>query len=168
MIYLCYLLILYLSPISGAGNNDPSVAAFDHCIVCPSIYSFWLPIVYLQASLRIPYNSALYKTTMTRKKSKPLSWNNITVKIRNSALPHNSHPLIRPTLLQWESGPIWEVAFLWETNSVQHYYLSPYEIFSDELWGLWWGCHHQRVTTYNKQNNDSQCAIQERKNKQNG
>jgi hypothetical protein len=83
------------------------------------------------------------------KKSQPLSWNYITAKIRNSALPHNSHPVIRPTLLQWESGPIWEVAFLWETNSVQHYYLSPYEIFSDELWGLWWGCHHQRVTTYN-------------------
>jgi hypothetical protein len=59
-------------------------------------------------------------------------------------LPHKMHPQ-RPPVLNCESDPIGRVAF-------------------------WWECHHKRVTTYNKQNNDSQCTIQqqEHKNKQNG
>ena len=27
---------------------------FDHCVVCPSIYGFWLPLWYLQTLLYIP------------------------------------------------------------------------------------------------------------------
>jgi hypothetical protein len=36
--------------------------SLDHCVVCPSIYWFWLPLWYLQTLLRIPNNIYLWKT----------------------------------------------------------------------------------------------------------
>ena len=49
--FLCSVLYFIVCPFV--------VFSCGHCVVCPSIYSFWLPLWYLQTSLRSPLHSLM-------------------------------------------------------------------------------------------------------------
>jgi hypothetical protein len=54
--------------------------SFDHCIVCPSINGFWVPICHLQTFLNklFPIRAATNILYRTRDVSLPLSFTNLT------------------------------------------------------------------------------------------